>query len=68
VPKGDGTATMLPTENHFTFGLAKELGCSVGTLLLGGTPPMSNMELYLWQRWNRAEARIEQQSSSKRKR
>jgi hypothetical protein len=55
----------VPTENYFTFQLAKELGTKVGDMLVGGSQPLSAMEHYLWQRWELATARLKQQQQRK---
>lgn len=52
----------MPTRNFFTMRLAKELGKMVADVYLGGAQPMSAMEHYLWQRFDLANARLEQQS------
>jgi hypothetical protein len=52
---------MVPTENFALFELAESLGKTVGELLTGGSQPLSNMELYLWNRYRVAQARIRQQ-------
>lgn len=55
-------ARLAPTENFFAFQLAKELGSKYVDLLLGNSHPMSTMELYLWQRFEQASQRLEQQN------
>lgn len=53
---------MQPTANYALFETAETLGRTVVDLLLGGSRPMSNMELYLWGRYRWAKARLDQQS------
>jgi len=52
---------MIPTENFALFELAESLGKTVAELLTGGSQPLSNMELYLWNRYRFACERIRQQ-------
>jgi len=52
---------MLPTEAFTLFELAETLGKTVGELLTGRAQPLSNMELYLWNRYRFARERLRQQ-------
>ncbi len=52
---------MVPTDNYALFELAETLGKTVAELLTGEAQPLSNMELYLWNRYRFARERIRQQ-------
>lgn len=52
---------MVPTAKYNLFETAETLGQTVAGLLLGGSQPISNMELYLWGRFRLARERIRQQ-------
>ena len=52
---------MLPTENYALFSMALELGKTVRELLDGSSGPLTQMEWYLWKRWQLARLRLNQQ-------
>ena len=52
---------MLPTENYALFSMALELGKTVRELLDGASGPLTQMEWYLWKRWQLARLRLNQQ-------
>jgi hypothetical protein len=50
-----------PTEHYALFETAESLGKTVAELLTGQAGALSNMELYLWNRWRWARERLRQQ-------
>ena len=56
-----GSAQLVPTENYALFALAEQCHSTVAQVLTGRQGPLSQMEFYLWQRWQVARARLTQQ-------
>lgn len=50
------------------FHTAERVGGTVAQLLLGREVPLSQMELYLWSRYNVATARLNQQERPRERR
>lgn len=61
-------AALHPTSMYMLFYNAKELGKSVGELATGRGTAISNMEMFLWNVWRTAEARLQQQNRKPGKR